>query len=156
MAQSQGAEQPTQEELQAYVEQMRRADAAEIVAQAFQILAMGAEVKLGRNDARVLIDALAAVVDATGGRVPAELTKGMRTAVSELQTVQVQQERAAGGDQSAADEPADTAERARQGQAGAPGSDPRGGRPAGAQSTGQQQGGPGGDNLTDRLWIPGR
>lgn len=131
-------QQPTEEELQAYLAQMREADPAELVAQAFQILAMGAEVKIGRPDARVLIDALVAVVDATKGRVQAQLTTGMTNAVRQLQMAQVQAER----EGSSAGEPAaeDTAGDAR--QPGAP-SQP------GAQQGDEQR-------RTDRLWIPGR
>jgi hypothetical protein len=153
------AQQPSPEELQAYLEQMRDADVAEIVAQAFQILAMGAEVKIGQPDARVLIDALAAVVDATNGKVQAELANGMVNAVRQLQSAQVQGEQTAAGDSG---EPA---------QAGAGGATSQSGTGAphpgrsGAGQGGQQgqsppQGQPGqpqgGQKMTDRLWTPGQ
>lgn len=142
------ADQPTQEELQAYLEQLREADPAEVVAQAYTMLGTGAEVKLGRSDARVLIDAMAAMTEAVGDGVGQDLATRMRNGVVQLQTAQVQAEREAAGTASAegaqgtpppaqapgAQRPADTGT----GTAG---------RPAQEQS----QGSP-----ADRLWIPGR
>lgn len=150
-----GAEQPSQEELQAYLEQMRDADAAEIVAQAFQILAMGAEVKLGRSDARVLIDASAALVDVTGGRVPENLVTGMKNAVSQLQTAQVQSERAAAGGEPTSEPAANTAAG---GGGGDGGTDSRtaGAPQAGTTPPPSESSQGSGQNMTDRLWIPGR
>lgn len=148
-------QQPSPEELQAYLEQMRAADVAEIVAQAFQILAMGAEVKVGQADSRTLIDALSAVTDATKGKVPSDLSNGMSNAVQQLQMAQVQAERVgqeAGGDQAQASGPGPEA-----GQAGRP--DPTQSRPSGKQNQGgQNQGeqGQGGQKMTDRLWVPGQ
>jgi hypothetical protein len=133
-------EQPelSQEELQAYLEQLREADAADIVVQAYTMLGTGAEVKLGRPDARVLIDAMAGIVQAAGARL-GELGQRMQAGVAQLQMAQVEAE-----GRTAAAQPA-------------------GEQRAGAQPEPQaQQPSPGpteqpsGPSMTDRLWIPGR
>lgn len=137
------AGQPTEAELQAMLEQMREADPAEIIAQAFQILAMGAEVKLGRSDARVLIDTIAAVTESSRGRVEDQLSTGMANAVRQLQMAQVQAERQAG-------QQADEATGDQAGRTGATGGE----RPS-AQTPPDPQGGQD-PRMTNRLWIPGR
>lgn len=143
---SQGAEQPTEEELQAYLEQLRAADPAEIVAQAYTMLGTGAEVKLGRSDARVLIDAMAALSDATASALDKDLVERMRNGVVQLQTAQVQAERQAAPGAAAGGSP----------RPGAADASPR--EPAGAPRQEQRtaEGEAGGQSLTDRLWIPGR
>lgn len=146
-----------QEQMRQYVEQLRSAEPAEILAQAFTMLGTGAEVKLGRPDARVLIDAIAALVDAIDGRVPQQLLDGMRNGLVQLQQAQVQAESEAGAEQqpSAPQEPAtppqDSAPPGEAGQGGGPGT-PGGQGAAGSGSAGQSQSG----RMTDRLWVPGR
>ena len=132
--------QPSQEEMRAYLEQLREADAAGLVAEAFNLLATGAQVKLGRPDARVLIDALAAMVEASSVTMPDEITEQMKQGIAQLQLAQVQAEKdmaadeeSAAGDE-AAEEPAT--------------SSPGAGAPPGAAGANQR--------MTDRLWVPGR
>ncbi len=134
---------PTPEQLRAYLQQLRGADVAEVVAQAFSVLGTGAEVKLGRPDARVLIDALGSLLDTTGPHLPDEVTGQMRDGLSQLQMAQVEAEREAGGQASPEGQPPPA------GQARTEG----GGRPeeGGGQATDR-----GGGRMTDRLWIPGR
>ncbi|HUH07445.1 MAG TPA: hypothetical protein VML96_06520 [Egibacteraceae bacterium] len=134
--------QPSEEELRAYMEQLRSVDPAEIVAQAFSMLASAAQVKLGQPDARVLIDSLAGIVDATQGKVEARLSEGMRAAVGQLQTAQVQAE----GEHGLSARPEPGAAEAGQPAAGdAPPAGPRTSEPP-----------PSAQRATDRLWIPGR
>lgn len=137
---TQGAQEgPSEEEVQQYLEQLRSAEAAEIIAQAFNMLATGAQVKMGRPDARVLIDALAGVVDNTGEQLPEEVGNQMRESVGQLQTAQVQAEQEAGG------------------QAAAGGEGEAGGQAAGASQGGQSgQSTESGQRMTDRLWVPGK
>ena len=132
------AGQPTEEEMRAYVEQLRAADPAGIVVQAYQLLGTGAEVKLGLPDARLLIDAMGALVAAVEGRVEGQLAEQMKAGVGQLQNAQVQVE----------------AELREQGQPGgdaqpSPPREPAAGPAAQQQGGGQQQ-------KTNRLWIPGR
>lgn len=152
---TQAGQQPSEEELRAYLEQLRGADPAEVIVQAYRMLGTGAEVKLGRPDARPLIDAMNGMVEAVQGTVDAELVRQMRDGVGQLQTAQVQAERDAGGQ--AGDQGGEQAadEAATAGQA--PGAGGSAGRAAPRPGGGQQPpGGQGEGSLTDRLWIPGR
>lgn len=84
---------PSEEELRAYLESLRAAQPVEILVQAFGILATASEVKLGLPDARVLIDGMTALLDATQQHMPPEIVSRMRETVSQLQMAQVQAER---------------------------------------------------------------
>jgi hypothetical protein len=84
---------PSEEELRAYLESLRAAQPVEIIVQAFGILATASEVKLGMPDARVLIDGMTALLDATQQQMPPEIVTRMRETVSQLQMAQVQAER---------------------------------------------------------------
>ena len=139
-------QQPTEEEMRAYVEQLRAADPAEIITQAFTMLGAAAETKLGRPDARLLIDGLAGLVEAVESRVEDELAEGMRNGLAQLQQLQVQAEGEARTDEGAAAGQEPTA--------GAPGGSQGGDSQAGGS---QQEGGAqAGQRATDRLWIPGQ
>jgi len=139
---------PSEDELRAYVDQLRRAEPAEIVLQAFTMIGTGAEAKLGRPDARVLIDALAGMVAGVGDHLGSQLTAGMRSGVQQLQMLQVEAERQAPQPSSEAGQHQPVAEPP------APAPPPR---PApAAASGGRASGGQQGEPMTDRLWIPGR
>lgn len=136
-------EQPSEEEVQQYLEQLREADPSDVVAQAFNMLATGAQVKLGRPDARMLIDALDAIASAVSDRFNQEFAEQMRTSVSQLQNAQVQAEQE-GGPQPAGG-----------GDQGSGGGDS--GQPGGEQPAEGSQPSQGGDQrMTDRLWVPGQ
>jgi hypothetical protein len=128
---------PTEEELRAYLESLRAAQPVEIVVQAFGILATASEVKLGRPDARVLIDGMTALLDATAAHLPPEIATRMRETISQLQTAQVQMEREAATAGAGAG-PQDA------GQTDA----------AAATETPAAQGDQ--ESVTSKLWIPGR
>jgi hypothetical protein len=138
--------QPSPEEMRAYVEQLRAADPADLIAEAYNLLAAGAQVKLGRPDARMLIDAMGAMVNAVGGGLPAEIAQQMAQGVAQLQAAQAQAEREMAEDPETA------------GAAGEAGDRPA--RPPGPAPSGPGPGGPGAEGadqrMTDRLWIPGR
>ena len=138
---------PSQEELRAYVEQLRRAEPSEIVLQAYTMLGTGAEAKIGRPDARVLIDALTGMVQAVGDRLGPQMTAGMRNGLNQLHLMQVEAEREAAAPPPPADQPGAQT----QSQAQPPPEQPSQPRQR------PQQGGSGPDQrMTDRLWIPGR
>ena len=140
---------PTEEEMRAYLENLREAQPVEIVVQAFGLLATASEVKLGRVDARVLIDGMAALLEATADRMPDEIVDRMQQTVAQLQMAQVQAERdlaaAEAGEHDAVDE-----------AAGASASPPDQQSGSGQQSGTQQQPQQGREDMTSRLWIPGR
>ncbi len=139
--------QPTEEEIRAYLGQIREADPAAIVVQAYQMLGEGAQIKLGRSDARVLIDAMGGIAEAVGDRLPSELVGQMKDGVSQLKVAQVQAEKeTAGGAPSQPSQGAPAAPRSAAAAAG----QPAGGE--GAQPSGQGQQ----EKLTDRLWVPGK
>lgn len=149
--------QPTEEELREYLVQLRAADPAEFLAQAFNILATGAQAKLGLTDGRLLIDAMGGLVDAVADRLPNEIAEPMRNGVVQLKTAHVQAER------ELAERPEGV--RAAGGAAGqgAGSGDGGNGAPATGAAGGGGAGGPGGagggqaeQKMTDRLWIPGR
>lgn len=135
---------PTEEEMRAYLENLREAQPVEIVVQAFGLLATASEVKLGRIDARALIDGMAALLEATAERMPDEIVDRMQQTVAQLQMAQVQAER-------------DLAAGAGQQDAGAvdEGAEPSAEQPPGAQQAPPQQP-PQREDVTNRLWIPGR
>lgn len=137
--------QPSPEELRAYLEQLRDADAAGLVAEAYNLLAAGAQVKLGRSDARTLIDAMAALTQVTSSALPQELAQQMTQGVQQLQLAQVEAER------QAAAESQQQATAAPEAAAGQPTDTPRApGASAKPQAAQPEQ------RMTDRLWIPGR
>lgn len=129
---------PSPEEMRAYLEQLRDADPAGLVAEAFNLLATGAQVKLGRPDARVLIDAILGMVQSASDRLPAEITQQMEQGVANLQVAQVQAEQEATGSQAS-------------GSAESPGDEDAAGGP---ETTGPPPSA--GQRMTDRLWVPGR
>ena len=134
---------PTEEELRAYLAQLRLADVNEVVAQAFSMLAAAAEVKLGRRDGRLLIDATAALREATADRVDARLTQQMDQALQQLRLAQVDAEQQLGRlraeGQLEGDEPGDLP------AAGGPTPAPEG-QPAVEEPP----------PAASRLWVPGR
>lgn len=124
---------PTEEELRAYLLELRQADPAEFVMQAVNILVTGAQAKIGMPDGRLLIDALSGLVDGASSGLPQELAAALGTAVVQLQTAQVQAETQLGG------------------AGAAPAGDAGPGAPASQPTTSEPK-----QKMTDRLWIPGQ
>lgn len=146
-----GDEGPSEEEVRQYLAQMRSAPADQVLAEVVQGLLNAAQVKLGRNDARLLLDATAAMADAVRGRVDEQLLGQVDQALSQLRLAQVEAEREVAS--SGQDEPNDT------GAEGgtAPPSDPSGGTPAPDPSVGQPpQTPPQQPSQASKLWIPGQ
>jgi hypothetical protein len=130
------ADGPTEEEMRAYLESLRAAQPVEVIVQAFGLLATAANVKVGQPDARVMIDGMSALLDATVASVPEQIAGQMRETVRQLQLAQVQAEQESAQPQPTGEDAgaADTAEPA-------------------AQEPPQQQPRP---DPASRLWIPGR
>ncbi|MGH8909656.1 MAG: hypothetical protein ACRD0K_24990 [Egibacteraceae bacterium] len=126
-------QQLSEEELRQYVAQLREAPVGELLAQAYTMLGAWAEAKLGRRDARSLIDGMNGLVQASAGGLPDDLAKQMRDGISQLQLAQVQAEQQLARQQQAGDEQGQPAAASEQ----APEPSPQ--KP-----------------MTDRLWIPGR
>jgi len=137
--------QPSEEELQAYLEQLRSTPTEEVLVQSFNMLAMAAQAKLGLRDARTLIDAMDAVQKA-GAASTGQIGQQMASAVGQLKMAQVEAERqqtAEAGDAETGQEPETDAGRG-------------GGAPEPPSAGADQAPGAGGQRMTDRLWIPGR
>lgn len=83
--------QPTQEEIMAMIAQMREMPASNLILQALGLLVSGAEAKLGRPDARQLIDVVAAVVEQAGEHL-GDAANELAALVVQLKTAQVQAE----------------------------------------------------------------
>lgn len=136
---------PSEEEVRAYLGQMRGAPVDQIVAELVQGLLNAAQVKLGRQDARLLIDVVATVNDRVRGVVDQQLVGQVDQALSQLRLAQVEAEREVG--QAAAEghaEPNDVAASPAgeaTDDAGAPSSPPA------------QQ--PDASSPLNKLWIPG-
>jgi hypothetical protein len=136
-ADNRSPEQLSEEELRAYLAQLREAPVVDMLGQAYTMLGSWAEAKLGRRDARPLIDAMSGLVQGAGPGLPEDLAKRMRDGIAQLQMAQVQaeqqlaaQQARTAGQESAADQKA-----------------PQSSSSGAGQST---------QRLTDRLWIPGR
>lgn len=88
-----GQEQPSEEEVRAYLAQLRQAPAEQVLAEVLSGLLNAAQVKVGRKDGRLLIDASATLI----GEVREHLSEDLRNQVDEvlgqLRMAQVEGER---------------------------------------------------------------
>lgn len=87
-----GQDQPSEEELRAYVTEMRQAHAGEIVAQVVSLLLNGAQVKLGRKDAQMLLDLASSVNEQAGAHLDDEFTGQVSQVVEQLRSAQAEAE----------------------------------------------------------------
>ena len=74
------------------VEQLRSSPAEQIVAEAFFLLLNGAQVKLGRRDARLLIDLNTVMLDYARPYLPDPLVKQVEQSLGQLRLGQVSAE----------------------------------------------------------------
>jgi len=88
-----GGQEPSEEEIRAYLGQLRAAPVGQVLAEVSSALVNAAQVKLGRQDARILLDAVAALNDATRGQVDEELTSQLDDVLAKLRLAQVEGER---------------------------------------------------------------
>lgn len=91
------AAEPTEAEVRAYLEQLRNAGVDQVVAEVATALINAAQVKLGRRDARLLLDLVGAVADQSRGRVPDELSTQLDQALAQLRLAQVDAEQQLAG-----------------------------------------------------------
>jgi len=150
-----GQQQPSEEEIRAYLSQLRQAPVDQVLAEVVNALLNAAQVKVGRHDGRLLIDTTAAITDTVRGHVPAELTDQLDEALTQLRVAQVEGEQQvaqakAGGEQEPGDLAADSSgdatgdsEQAAPQEGAAP---PPPGTPPPASGGGG----------SSRLWVPGR
>lgn len=136
------ADQPSEEEVRAYLSQLRETPVEQVVAEVLSALLNAAQVKLGRTDGRLLLDLAAALIEQGGEALPEELTGQVDDVLAQLRVAQVDAEQqlagAGGGDASG----------------GQPGDDAGEGPPAGGPSDPPPSAGP--SDPSSRLWVPGR
>jgi hypothetical protein len=132
-----------------YVAQLRSAPAEQIVAELLSGLLNAAQIKLGRRDARLLIDLSALLTEHARRYLPAGMTRQVDQALHQLRLAQVRAESEAAQRKpepnDLADVPAPPA--GTPAPAGAPGA---ASQPAAAPAPPQQP------PAASRLWIPGR
>ncbi len=141
-----GADGPSEEEVRQYLAQMRGAPVEQVVAEVLQGLLNAAQVKLGRNDARLLLDIAAGINAALRGTGDEELVSQVDQALSQLKLAQVEAEGevAAAGQPEPNDLPGSGAPAAAAPEGDAPGSTPPPATP------------PQGESPVNKLWLPGR
>jgi hypothetical protein len=153
---------PTEEEVRAYLGQLRAAPVDQVVAEVASALLNAAQVKLGRRDGRLLLDIVADVAERIRATLPAELTDQVDQALTQLRLAQVEAEReVAAAAQQGHVEPDDLGST----PAGA-GADREGGGDAASTgqpgaatpppATGQEPPPQPGGGAASRLWVPGR
>jgi len=142
MAAQNGPGGPSEAEMEQLLAQMREAPAEQVLVEVVNVLLQAAQVKLGRPDARLLIDAVAAVAQASAGRADATLLGQIGEAITQLRLAQVEAE---GGTPAAAQPPAPSAP--------TPGTPPAGAPSYPASAAGAEPPAP---QAGSRLWVPGR
>jgi hypothetical protein len=136
---------PSEEEVRAYLAQMRGAPAEQVIAEVLQGLINAAQVKLGRRDARLLLDTTAVVMDHARSFVDPELGAQVDQALTQLRLAQVEAEKevAAAGQPEPNDLPAPPPP---------PGSD----QPSPGSEPPPASAPPRGESPINKLWLPGR
>jgi hypothetical protein len=150
-------QEPSEEEVRAYLAQLRGAPAEQVVAEVLSALLNAAQVKLGRRDGRLLLDLSASVLDGAREHLPAEFLQQVDGVLSQLRVTQVDAEKeVASATAQGHEEPNDL---------GAPregvtdGADPAPtGEVAGTPPTSPPASPPREDppSAASRLWVPGR
>lgn len=145
MAAQNGPGGPSEAELAMMLAQMREAPAEQVLVEVVNVLLQAAQVKLGRPDARLLIDTVAAIAQAAAGRADAALLGQVGEAVTQLRLAQVEAE----GGASAPAAPVRAAGPAAGHPAGP-------GGPAAAPRAAPDMPAPEAPPAGSRLWVPGR
>jgi len=135
----------SEEQAREYANQLRSVPAEQIVNEILVSLLNVAQVKLGRRDARLLIDLAAVLIGHARRHVSSQLATQADQVLSQLRLAQVRAEGAAGGE--AGTEPNDLPENPAP-PAGAPAPPP--GTPAPPPAAPAQP------PPASRLWVPGR
>lgn len=131
--------QPTEEELREYAKQMRVLPAERVVGDTLMSLLSCAQTKLGRRDARLMIDLAAITVEHARDHLPADLTKQVDDMLGQLRLAQVNAE----GQNSGREAEENDLDRLPAPPAG------------GQQSASAAQSAPQ-PSATSKLWVPGR
>lgn len=134
---------PSEEEVRAYLGQMRQAPVEQVVAEVLQGLLNAAQIKLGRRDARLLLDTAASIADQTRPHLGDALSGQIDDALNQLRMAQVEAEKQVAQSGQPEEHDIDPAASGSAGQQEASGQAP--------PSTGQP-----GSGAASKLWVPGR
>lgn len=137
-----GADEPTEEEVRAYISQLRGAPVDQVIAEVSSALINAAQVKLGRKDGRLLLDVVGAMTEQLRGQVDDELPRQLDDVLAKLRMAQVEAEKEVA--QQGQDEPNDLGSIPT-----APGQTPAAPAPESPSS------GDAGGGAASRLWTPG-
>jgi hypothetical protein len=154
-------ETPSAEEIRAYVQRMRSLPVDQVIGDVVFSLLNAAQVKLGRRDARLLIDVAAVAVGHARPYLPDKLAEQMDEALGQLRLGQVSAEGQAGA-QGQASAPGQPEENDLDRVPAPPSADPAQSPPGAVQSPpGPAQPPPGSPQPPpspppSRLWVPGR
>ena len=143
MSGQQGGDEPTEEEVRAYISQLRGAPVDQVIAEVSSALINAAQVKLGRKDGRLLLDVVGAVTEQLRGKVDDELPRQLDDVLAKLRMAQVEAEKEVA--QQAQEEPNDLGSTPT-----APSETPPAQAP-GTPAAGTSDGG----GAASRLWTPG-
>lgn len=152
---------PTEEEMRAYLEQLRSAPVDQILIEVLSSLLNAAQVKLGRRDGRLLLDGSAVLIDEIRSALPPELQTQLDSVVSQLRLAQVEAEpqvaAAAQQGQAEANDLRDPDARSAPGQTDVSdaGADDDDKTPATDQPAAPPPATGAGPAATSRLWVPG-
>jgi hypothetical protein len=150
-------QEPSEEEVRAYLAQLRGAPAEQVVAEVLSALLNAAQVKLGRRDGRLLLDLSASVLDGAREHLPAEFLQQVDGVLSQLRVSQVDAEKEVASATAQGHEEPNDLGAAREGVTD--GADPAAtGGPAGTPPTSPPTSPPREDppSAASRLWVPGR
>lgn len=86
-------QQPTEEEMQAYLQELRTTPVGQVLTEVLSVLLNAAQVKLGRHDGRLVLDVVALLNDAAGEALPDEITSQVRDALAQLRLAHVEAEK---------------------------------------------------------------
>ncbi|MEX2420446.1 MAG: hypothetical protein WD670_01375 [Actinomycetota bacterium] len=148
--------QPSEEEMRAYLGQLRAAPVDQVLAELLSSLLNAAQVKVGRRDARLLLDGAAALVTQVRSVLPDELVTQLDQVLSQLRMAQVQAEpEVAAAAEQGEREPNDI-EPASSSRPPASSADDQA-QPSPSSSPGTAPSPPAsGPDPASRLWVPGR
>ena len=146
-----GAREPTEEELRQYLGEMRQAHVGEIVAQVVSALLNGAQVKLGRRDARLLIDMAAGVNEQATPHLEQGFSEEVTQVLGQLRMAQVEAEEELAKLRASGQAPPEANDLGT-GQAAGAAPDDTGS----ADDTGSPSASSAADSAASRLWTPGR
>jgi hypothetical protein len=136
---------PSEEEVRAYLGQLRTAPVEQVVAEVISAMLNAAQVKLGRKDGRLLLDLATSTVEGARAHLPSELVDQVDDVLAQLRVAQVDAER-------------EVAEAAQQGHheegdltAGGPGTTAQAGADPASPPPPEDP-----PSAASRLWVPGR